>query len=97
MADRRTVEDLNRANEELAEANKQLTSQMDQINEKLDAITKLIKAIPTTDNNKKGGSCGYKVDKKHNSVTYPTKKDGHQDAATRSITMGGSQAGRQYH
>eukprot|EP00957_Ditylum_brightwellii_P024433 1844771-Ditylum_brightwellii.AAC.1 len=55
MADRRTVEDLSRANKELAEANKQLTSQMEQINEKLDSITKLIKAMPTAGNNKKGG------------------------------------------
>eukprot|EP00957_Ditylum_brightwellii_P144217 10988343-Ditylum_brightwellii.AAC.1 len=55
MANRRTVEDLSRANKELAEAKKQLTSQMEQINEKLDAITKLIKVIPTTGNNKKGG------------------------------------------
>eukprot|EP00957_Ditylum_brightwellii_P139266 10613944-Ditylum_brightwellii.AAC.1 len=55
MVDRRTVEDLSRANKELAEANSQLTSQMEQINKKLDAITKLIQAIPTTGNNKKGG------------------------------------------
>eukprot|EP00957_Ditylum_brightwellii_P119194 9092854-Ditylum_brightwellii.AAC.1 len=34
---------------------------MEQINEKLDVITKLIQAIPTTGNNKKGGS--YKVNK----------------------------------
>eukprot|EP00957_Ditylum_brightwellii_P151019 11499546-Ditylum_brightwellii.AAC.1 len=113
MADRRTVEDLSRANKELAEANSQLTSQMEQINKKLDAITNLIQAIPTTGNNKRGGrfpnqhwqpvdwdpyghcwSCGYKEDKKHNSVTCLTKKDGHQDAATRLNTMGGSQAGK---
>eukprot|EP00957_Ditylum_brightwellii_P177989 13557358-Ditylum_brightwellii.AAC.1 len=37
-------------------------------------------------------SCGYRIDKKHNSVTCSSKKDGHQDAATRSNTMGGSQA-----
>eukprot|EP00957_Ditylum_brightwellii_P107519 8203294-Ditylum_brightwellii.AAC.1 len=55
MADRRTVEDLSKANKELTEANRQLTSQVEQINEKLAVITKLIKAIPTTGNNKKGG------------------------------------------
>eukprot|EP00957_Ditylum_brightwellii_P075151 5711103-Ditylum_brightwellii.AAC.1 len=55
MADRRTVEDLSKANKELAEANKQLTSQMEKINEKLDAITKLIKAIPTMGNNNRVG------------------------------------------
>eukprot|EP00957_Ditylum_brightwellii_P072078 5478762-Ditylum_brightwellii.AAC.1 len=107
MADMRAVEDLSKANKELAEANKQLTSQIEQINEKLDVITKLLKAIPTTGNNNKGGrftnncwqpinwdphdycwSCGYKVDKKHNSVACLKKKDGHQDAATRSNTMG---------
>eukprot|EP00957_Ditylum_brightwellii_P012657 956656-Ditylum_brightwellii.AAC.1 len=87
---------------------------MEKINEKVEAITKLIKAIPTTGNNNKGGrftnnhwqtinwdphgycwSCGYKVVKKHNSVTYLKKKDGHQDVATRSNTIGGSQNGRQ--
>eukprot|EP00957_Ditylum_brightwellii_P092454 7040599-Ditylum_brightwellii.AAC.1 len=36
----------------------------------------------------------YRVDKKHNNVTCSRKKDGHQDAETRSNTMGGSQAGR---
>eukprot|EP00957_Ditylum_brightwellii_P121904 9296285-Ditylum_brightwellii.AAC.1 len=40
-------------------------------------------------------SCGYKVDYKHNSVACLKKKDGHQDAATRLTTMGGSQAGKQ--
>eukprot|EP00957_Ditylum_brightwellii_P108298 8262044-Ditylum_brightwellii.AAC.1 len=54
MADRRTVEDLSKANKELADANEQLSSQMEQIIENLDAITKLIKAIPTTGNNNKG-------------------------------------------
>eukprot|EP00957_Ditylum_brightwellii_P057072 4325321-Ditylum_brightwellii.AAC.1 len=86
MADRRTVEDLIKAKKELAEANKQLTSRMEKINDKLDTMTRLIKAIPTTGNNYRGGratnncwqtfkadphgycwSCGYKVDKKHNS------------------------------
>eukprot|EP00957_Ditylum_brightwellii_P032696 2478645-Ditylum_brightwellii.AAC.1 len=55
MADRRTVEDLSKANKELAEANKQLTSQMEKINDKVDAMTRLIKAIPTTRNNYRGG------------------------------------------
>eukprot|EP00957_Ditylum_brightwellii_P043092 3264295-Ditylum_brightwellii.AAC.1 len=41
-------------------------------------------------------SCSYKVDKKHNGVTCLKKKDGHQDAATRLNTMGGSQAGKSY-
>eukprot|EP00957_Ditylum_brightwellii_P144964 11041776-Ditylum_brightwellii.AAC.1 len=86
MADRRTVEDLSKANKELAEANKQLISQLEKINDKLDAMTRLIKAIPTTRNNCGGGratnnqwqrfvadphgyfwSCGYNVDKRHNS------------------------------
>eukprot|EP00957_Ditylum_brightwellii_P066944 5081019-Ditylum_brightwellii.AAC.1 len=87
---------------------------MEKINEKLDAMTMLIKAIPTTGNNYRGGratnnhwqtfeldphrycwSCGYNVDKKHNSVTCSKKKDGHQEAATRSNPMDGSQAGKQ--
>eukprot|EP00957_Ditylum_brightwellii_P004826 368001-Ditylum_brightwellii.AAC.1 len=79
MVDRRTVEDFSKANKELAEANKQLTSQMEKINDKLDAMT----------------SCGYKDDKKHNSVTCSREKDRHQEAATRSNPMGGSQAGKQ--
>eukprot|EP00957_Ditylum_brightwellii_P001882 144480-Ditylum_brightwellii.AAC.1 len=54
MADRRTVEDLNRVNKELVEANKQLTSQMEQISKKFAAITKLIQVILITGNNKKG-------------------------------------------
>eukprot|EP00957_Ditylum_brightwellii_P068240 5180482-Ditylum_brightwellii.AAC.1 len=58
MADRRTVEDLSRANKELTDSNKQLTSPMEQINEKLDVITKLIQVIPTTGNSKKGGRGG---------------------------------------
>eukprot|EP00957_Ditylum_brightwellii_P062483 4741927-Ditylum_brightwellii.AAC.2 len=56
MVDRRTVEDLGKANKELAEANKQLTSQMGKINNKLEAMTRLIKAIPTTRNNYGGGN-----------------------------------------
>eukprot|EP00957_Ditylum_brightwellii_P053891 4083035-Ditylum_brightwellii.AAC.1 len=55
MADRRTVEDLSKANKELAEANRQHTSQMEQINKKFADITKLIEVIPTTRNNTKGG------------------------------------------
>eukprot|EP00957_Ditylum_brightwellii_P123311 9402354-Ditylum_brightwellii.AAC.1 len=114
MAEKRTVEDLSKANKELAEANKQLTSQMEKINDKLDTMTRLIKAIPPTGNNYRGcrttnnrwqtfkadphgycWSCGYKVDKKHNSITCSREKDGHQEAATRSNPMGGSQAGKQ--
>eukprot|EP00957_Ditylum_brightwellii_P132048 10068034-Ditylum_brightwellii.AAC.2 len=55
MADRRIVEDLRKVNKELAETNKQLTSYMEKIYEKLDASTKLIKVIPNTGNNNKGG------------------------------------------
>eukprot|EP00957_Ditylum_brightwellii_P196037 14936159-Ditylum_brightwellii.AAC.1 len=55
MADRRTVEDLSKANTELAEANKQLTSKMEKINDKLDAMTRLVKAIPTMGNYNRGG------------------------------------------
>eukprot|EP00957_Ditylum_brightwellii_P168514 12826983-Ditylum_brightwellii.AAC.1 len=40
-------------------------------------------------------SCSYRVDKKNNSVTCLKKKDGHQDAVTRSNIMGGSQTGKQ--
>eukprot|EP00957_Ditylum_brightwellii_P163250 12430652-Ditylum_brightwellii.AAC.1 len=40
MSDRKTVEDLCKANKEMAEANKQILTQMEQINEKLAAITK---------------------------------------------------------
>jgi hypothetical protein len=40
-------------------------------------------------------SCGFKVSTIHNSVTCERKKDGHQDAATRSNTMGGNQFGKQ--
>eukprot|EP00957_Ditylum_brightwellii_P134444 10249891-Ditylum_brightwellii.AAC.1 len=39
-------------------------------------------------------SCGYNVDKRHNSVTCNKKKGGHQEAATRSNPMGGSQLGK---
>eukprot|EP00957_Ditylum_brightwellii_P020796 1568232-Ditylum_brightwellii.AAC.1 len=39
-------------------------------------------------------SCGYNIDKRHNSVTCSKKKDGHQEAATRSNPMGGSQVGK---
>eukprot|EP00957_Ditylum_brightwellii_P206343 15347934-Ditylum_brightwellii.AAC.1 len=55
MSDRKTVEDLSKANKALAEANKQLTTQMEQNNKKLTSITKLIEAIPTTSNNTRGG------------------------------------------
>eukprot|EP00957_Ditylum_brightwellii_P119325 9103250-Ditylum_brightwellii.AAC.1 len=55
MTDRKTVEDLSKANKELDEANKQLTSQMEKINDKLDVMTRLIKAISTTRNNYRGG------------------------------------------
>eukprot|EP00957_Ditylum_brightwellii_P085514 6504457-Ditylum_brightwellii.AAC.1 len=41
--------------------------------------------------------CGYCVDKKYISVMCNRKKDKHQDVATRSNTMGGSQAGRPNH
>eukprot|EP00957_Ditylum_brightwellii_P010486 794884-Ditylum_brightwellii.AAC.1 len=55
MSDRKTVEDLSKANKEMAETNKQLTTQMERINEKLASITKLIETIPTTSNNARGG------------------------------------------
>eukprot|EP00957_Ditylum_brightwellii_P116465 8883743-Ditylum_brightwellii.AAC.1 len=35
-------------------------------------------------------SCGFCVTKDHNSVMCPYKWEGHQEAATRSNTMGGS-------
>eukprot|EP00957_Ditylum_brightwellii_P033368 2527789-Ditylum_brightwellii.AAC.1 len=39
ISDRKTVEDLSKANKELSEANKQLTTQMEQINNKSTVIT----------------------------------------------------------
>eukprot|EP00957_Ditylum_brightwellii_P188427 14344117-Ditylum_brightwellii.AAC.1 len=35
-------------------------------------------------------SCGFQVKKNYNSVTCPNKREGHQEAATRSNTMNGS-------
>eukprot|EP00957_Ditylum_brightwellii_P167416 12745244-Ditylum_brightwellii.AAC.1 len=52
MADRRNVEDLNKANMELTAANKQLTNQVAQMSEQLSAITKLIEAPPKSTNTK---------------------------------------------
>eukprot|EP00957_Ditylum_brightwellii_P014840 1118590-Ditylum_brightwellii.AAC.1 len=110
MSDRKIVEDLSKANKELDEANKLLTFQIYQINKKLASITKSIPTTSNNTRggrftnqcwnpvewapNGYCWSCGYHVDKKHNSVTCSRKKNGHQDAATRSNTMGGSQAGR---
>eukprot|EP00957_Ditylum_brightwellii_P182038 13868479-Ditylum_brightwellii.AAC.1 len=55
MSDRKTVEDLSKANKEFAEANKLLTSQIKQINKKLASTAKYIEAAPTTSNNTRGG------------------------------------------
>eukprot|EP00957_Ditylum_brightwellii_P005204 397342-Ditylum_brightwellii.AAC.1 len=35
-------------------------------------------------------SYGFRVKKNHNSVTCPSKKEGHQETATRSNTMNGN-------
>eukprot|EP00957_Ditylum_brightwellii_P146225 11134005-Ditylum_brightwellii.AAC.1 len=41
-------------------------------------------------------SCGYKVPKSHNSFTCRWKKEGHQDGATYSNTMSGSEANKNH-
>eukprot|EP00957_Ditylum_brightwellii_P004662 354470-Ditylum_brightwellii.AAC.1 len=62
------------------------------------ANKELAEAIPTTrfvpDPHGYCWSCGYNVDRKHNSVTCNKQKDGHQEAAIRSNPMGGSQKGK---
>jgi hypothetical protein len=51
--------------------------------------------VKTTNNNSYCWSHGYQVAKSHMSATCNMKKSGHQDAATKTDTMGGVQWGKE--
>jgi hypothetical protein len=68
------------------------------VNERFKAISKPVgDEKPPWVHKDTGSYChthGYKVNKKHNSLTCRTKAPGHKDEATRANNMGGSQVGK---
>ena len=109
-ADKRTMEELATTNRELSEANKLFAVQLGTLTESIKQLTQKVELLnkrkPTRPPRQQGNidwdpigycwSCGWKVDKRHNSFTCNSPKPGHQKAATRSNPMGGSDKNKEW-
>lgn len=101
-SDRQAFQVLVETNQKLTETNQKL---MDRVSELKDELAALKKSRTSNDRKSNRNAnidpteyChthGYRVSKGHNSKTCRTKAAGHQDEATRSNPMGGSQKGKE--
>jgi predicted RNase H-like nuclease (RuvC/YqgF family) len=97
-SDRGTVETLTTTNAKLAtqlEADDTLIAQLKNeiatLNSKIKPAWQGQRPVQTANNDSYCWSHGYQVAKSHTSATCNMKKSGHQDAVSKSITMGGVQ------
>ena len=98
-AKQNTLDTLIKTNEHLVKENTKLTAEVARLNNLLatqnTTVNKSKKTWPAwCDPDAYCWSCGYKVRVGHNSKTCKRKKEGHQEEATRTNTMGGSTANK---
>jgi uncharacterized protein YlxW (UPF0749 family) len=101
-SDRGTVVTLTTTNAKLATQLEAAHAQIAQLKNEIAALKNKIKPawqgqrpVKTTNNDSYCWSHGYQVEKSHTSATFNMKKSGHQDAANKSIPMGGVQWGKE--
>eukprot|EP00957_Ditylum_brightwellii_P004211 320172-Ditylum_brightwellii.AAC.1 len=96
IADQDTTAILITANNELTESNKLLAEQVKKLTDKYTELHDMIKTNQNGNTQPTRASRTQRVEYDPHGVTCPNKQEGHQEAATRSNTLGGSNKGKNW-